>query len=62
MTIVFSIASGLGSKAERVTTVALGSPSQTLPMLIEQTGGTPLLYRWIDLPQIPEMFLEHLSA
>ena len=36
-------------------------------MLIDQGGAMfssaptrPLRYRWIDLPQIPEMFLEHL--
>src|SRR5262249_9372262 len=53
--------------AMQVAMVRFINPPWTLPMLIEQ-GGTmfssgpkhPLLYRWIDLPQIPEMFLEHL--
>ena len=31
-------------------------------MIIEHAGvsKSPLLYHWIDLPQIPEMFLKHL--
>src|SRR5258705_7561643 len=43
------------------------NPPWTLPMLIDQGGAMfssgpkrPLRYRWIDLPQIPEMFLKHL--
>ena len=40
------------------------NPPRTLPMLIDQMFSrapqSPLLYRWIDLPQIPEMFLKHL--
>ena len=53
--------------AMQVATVRFINPPWTLPMLIEQVGATfskapkvPLRYRWIDLPQIPEMFLEHL--
>jgi monofunctional biosynthetic peptidoglycan transglycosylase len=53
--------------AMQVAVVRFINPPMTLPMLIEQVGATfskgpkaPLLYRWIDLPQIPEMFLEHL--
>jgi hypothetical protein len=46
--------------AMQVAVVRFINPPVTLPMLIEQAGGTPLRYRWIDLPQIPEMFLEHL--
>ena len=53
--------------AMQVAVVRFINPSLTLPMLIEQGGATfskapkpPLLYRWIDLPQIPEMFLKHL--
>ena len=46
--------------AMQVAVVRFVNPPVTLPMLIERAGGTPLLYRWIDLPQIPEMFLEHL--
>jgi len=46
--------------AFQVAAVRFINPPRTLPMLIEQTGGTPLRYRWVDLPQIPEMFLEHL--
>ena len=46
--------------AMQVAVVRFVNPPTTLPMLIDQAGGTPLLYRWIDLPQIPEMFLKHL--
>lgn len=51
----------------QVAVVRFINPPRTLPMLIDQAGAmfssapkTPLLYRWIDLPQIPEMFLKHL--
>jgi monofunctional biosynthetic peptidoglycan transglycosylase len=53
--------------AMQVATVRFINPPWTLPMLIEKAGGMfssrpkhPILYHWIDLPQIPEMFLEHL--
>src|SRR6266480_3848667 len=53
--------------AMQVAAVRFINPPLTLPMLIEQGGATfskapkpPLRYRWIALPQIPEMFLEHL--
>jgi len=53
--------------AMQVAVVRFVNPPRTLPMLIEQGGALfssapkhPLLYRWIDLPQIPKMFLEHL--
>src|SRR4051794_30517750 len=53
--------------AMQVAVVRFINPPWTLPMLIEQgsamfsSGPTPpLLYRWIALPQIPEMFLKHL--
>src|SRR5207249_7951612 len=53
--------------AMQVATVRFINPPLTLPMLIEQVGATfskapksPLRYHWIDLPQIPEMFLKHL--
>jgi monofunctional glycosyltransferase len=53
--------------AMQVAVVRFVNPSWTLPMLIEQVGATfssapkaPIRYRWIDLPQIPEMFLKHL--
>jgi monofunctional biosynthetic peptidoglycan transglycosylase len=53
--------------AMQVAVVRFVNPRWTLPMLIDQGGAMfssgptrPLLYRWIDLPQIPEMFLEHL--
>ena len=53
--------------AMQVAVVRFVNPPRTLPMLIEQGGAafskapkSPLLYRWIDLPQIPEMFLKHL--
>ena len=51
----------------QVAVVRFINPPLTLPMLIERAGAMfsskpkrPLLYYWIDLPQIPEMFLEHL--
>jgi monofunctional biosynthetic peptidoglycan transglycosylase len=53
--------------AMQVAVVRFINPPVTLPMLIEKAGAIfssapkhPLLYRWIDLPQIPRMFLEHL--
>ena len=42
------------------------NPPRTRPMLLEQTAAffsrkaLPLRYRWLDLPQIPPMFLKHL--
>ena len=51
----------------QVAVVRFINPPLTLPMLIDQGGAMfssapkrPLLYRWIGLPQIPEMFLKHL--
>jgi monofunctional glycosyltransferase len=53
--------------AMQVAVVRFINPPVTLPTLIEKAGAMfssapkhPLLYRWIDLPQIPRMFLEHL--
>jgi monofunctional biosynthetic peptidoglycan transglycosylase len=50
--------------AMQVAMVRFVNPSRTLPMLIDQgfaKGPTvPLRYHWIDLPEIPEMFLKHL--
>jgi monofunctional biosynthetic peptidoglycan transglycosylase len=55
--------------AMQVAVVRFVDPSVTVPMLIEQGGAMfstapkqtqTLRYRWIDLPQIPKMFLEHL--
>src|SRR5215472_10963340 len=53
--------------AMQVAAVRFINPPVTLPMLIEKAGAMfssgpkrPLLYHWIDLPQIPVMFLEHL--
>ena len=53
--------------AMQVAVVRFVNPPLTLPMLIDQgsamfskTGKPPLRYHWIALPQIPEMFLEHL--
>jgi monofunctional glycosyltransferase len=53
--------------ALQVATVRFIHPPWTLPMLIERGDAMfskapkhPLRYHWIDLPQIPEMFLEHL--
>src|SRR5712672_2570831 len=53
--------------AMQVAVVRFINPPLTLPMLIDQGSAMfssapkhPLRYRWIGLPQIPEMFLEHL--
>src|SRR5215468_5246590 len=53
--------------AMQVAVVRFINPPLTLPMLLERGGvmfsrapRPPLRYHWIDLPQIPEMFLEHL--
>jgi len=53
--------------AMQMAVVRFINPLLTLPMLIEKAGAMfssrpkhPLLYHWIDLPQIPKMFLEHL--
>ena len=53
--------------AVQVAVVRFVNPPRTLPMLLEQGGAlfskepkSPLLYHWIDLAQMPEMFLKHL--
>ena len=53
--------------AMQVAVVRFINPPRTLPMVIDQgsamfssTPKHPLRYRWIDLTQIPEMFLKHL--
>ncbi|MEO5721304.1 MAG: transglycosylase domain-containing protein, partial [Chthoniobacterales bacterium] len=53
--------------ALQVALVRFVDPPRTLPMLIEQGGATfsrganqPLRYRWIDLAEMPRMFLKHL--
>ena len=53
--------------AMQVAMVRFINPPWTLPMLIEQGNAMfssapkrPLLYRWIDLPQIPKVFPKHL--
>jgi monofunctional biosynthetic peptidoglycan transglycosylase len=50
--------------AMQVAAVRFINPPRTLPMWIDQMSSSgpksPLLYRWIDLPQMPEMFLKHL--
>ncbi len=53
--------------ALQVAVVRFVNPPRTLPMLIEQSRASfssgpkpPLLYHWIDLSQMPEMFLKHL--
>jgi monofunctional biosynthetic peptidoglycan transglycosylase len=53
--------------AMQVAVLRFINPPLTLPMLIDQGSAMfssgpkgPLRYRWIDLPHIPEMFLEHL--
>jgi len=52
--------------AMQVAVVRFINPPLTLPILIDQGSAMfssapkrPLLSRWIGLPQIPEMFLEH---
>ncbi len=51
----------------QVAVVRFVNPPRTLPMLLEEGGQmfssgpkAPLHYRWIDLRQMPEMFLKHL--
>lgn len=51
----------------QVALVRFINPPRTLPMLLEQGGSVfsrkapaPLRYQWIDLEQMPEMFLKHL--
>jgi monofunctional biosynthetic peptidoglycan transglycosylase len=50
--------------AMQVGVVRFINPPRTLPMWIEQVSPSgpkaPLRYRWINLPQIPEMFLKQL--
>jgi monofunctional glycosyltransferase len=53
--------------AMQVAVVRFIHPPLTLPMLIDQGSAMfsrapkrPLRYRWVALPQIPEMFLKHL--
>ncbi len=53
--------------ALQVAVVRFVNPPRTLPMLLEEGGQMfargpkpPLRYRWIDLSQMPEMFLKHL--
>ena len=50
-----------------VLLVRFVDPPRTRPMLIHQIGGVfsrsprrPLLYRWVDLPRVPETFLKHV--
>src|SRR3954470_10485829 len=50
-----------------VSLVQFVDPPRTRPMQIQQVATMfsrapkhPLLYCWLDLPQIPEMFLKHL--
>ncbi len=51
----------------QVALVRFVNPPRTLPMLLEQGDGlfargtrSPLRYRWVDLGQMPTMFLKHL--
>ncbi len=53
--------------ALEVAVVRIVNPQRTLPMLLEEGGQmfsnepkTKLRYRWIDLEQMPEVFLKHL--
>ena len=50
-----------------VAVVRFVNPPRTMPMLLEQGGSAfshqtrpPLRYRWVDLDQMPQMFLKHL--
>ena len=50
-----------------VALVRFIDPPRTRPMVFHQLGAffsrgpqAPLRYRWIDLPQVPQMFLKHL--
>jgi monofunctional biosynthetic peptidoglycan transglycosylase len=50
-----------------VLAVRFIDPPRTRPMLLHQIGGAlsrassrPLLYRWVDLPRVPETFLKHV--
>ena len=50
-----------------VLLVRFVDPPRTRPMLLHQIGGLfsraprrPLLYRWVDLPRVPETFLKHV--
>jgi monofunctional biosynthetic peptidoglycan transglycosylase len=50
-----------------VATVRFVDPPRTRPMVFHEIGAffsrgaaAPLRYRWIDLPQVPPMFLKHL--
>ncbi len=65
--VVLSLALLLLVPALQVTAVRFIDPPRTLPMLLEQgaelfSSGprSPLRYQWIDLEQMPEMFLKHL--
>jgi monofunctional biosynthetic peptidoglycan transglycosylase len=53
--------------AVEVAMVRFINPPRTGPMLLHQASaflsrgkGSPLLYQWADLTEIPEMFLKHL--
>lgn len=53
--------------ALEVAAVRFVNPPRTLPMLLEEGGQlfssgakAPRRYRWIDLEQMPEMFLKRL--
>jgi monofunctional biosynthetic peptidoglycan transglycosylase len=50
--------------ALQVAAVRFVNPPKTLPMWIDQVSSSgakaPVRYHWIDLPQVPEMFLKHL--
>jgi monofunctional biosynthetic peptidoglycan transglycosylase len=53
--------------AGEVAMVRFINPPRTQPMLLRQASaifsrgkGSPLLYQWADLAEIPEMFLKHL--
>jgi monofunctional glycosyltransferase len=51
----------------QVALVRFVDPPRTVPMLLHQTAAlfsdsysSPLRYRWIDLPQVPTVFLKHV--
>ncbi|MGB8475859.1 MAG: monofunctional biosynthetic peptidoglycan transglycosylase [Candidatus Acidiferrum sp.] len=65
--LLISLAVLLFIPALQVAAVRFINPPRTLPMLLEQGGAVfsreptvPLRYRWIDLSEMPEMFLKHL--
>jgi monofunctional biosynthetic peptidoglycan transglycosylase len=58
--ILIALAAVLIVPVLQVALVRFIDPPRTLPMLVHQaTSGAPL-YQWVDLPEVPEMFLKHV--